>query len=936
MAMTYQNFASLGVNLNRQKYGPLDISSVFTTEADLKYYLSKGTYTEGVSTYWYKNVNEKIVPYPYEGQVIATAINDDVKVYVLRLDAEGNFEAKAIEPEVDGKTVKLTDGKLELVGLPTDTSKVYVPSLVNGVLTWAEPDTSTAEGQQQAIEGLTASVAGLSEVLNGKAADEEAGTEAVVGLVDKVAALEVVDNATQAELDAYKEVVTNAIAEALQEAKDYADENDANTVYDDSELSGRVDVIESDYLKKSEETIYNDAELRGRIETIESDYLKKSDETIYDDSELIERIESLEEAVEAIDYVDETELANALAPITEALGTKAAQSDLDTLKGRVDTFFEGTGVEGVVDTLEDLISFINTHDDVEISSILASIQAIENKLTGVDSTVVAYVTAAIEALKIGDYAKAADLTTLASRVEVLEAKPFDTYATKTEVETVDGKFANYTTTEVLTGELNKKADADKVVANETFESFKTTNSEAITAARSGAVSDVEAKGYAVASEVESTYATKSEVTEAIEGIENTLLGYVTNDTFTTELAKKADASSVYTKTEIDTKIGTPGVPAEIDSNGNELTPAVPGTGVFANTYSRAEVDKLLDEVQGGSSASADSVLRQLNTYKSTNDERVSTIEAKDAAQDTAIATAQTQADKGVADAKKVSDDLATANNTISANTREIEVVKGSITTVNETLSGEIANLKAKDIEIAGLISGLDTTVGSNATTIGEHTAAITALQNKDTELVGQISTIDGKFANYYDKDSVDAKIKVVSDAVGSIDFTPYATVEALNGVSSSLESEISRAKAAEEANTNAIAAIIGDDTNKTIREIAAEETAAIVAGADAKYDTLKEIADFILNDEAGAAAMANDITALKGLVDIEKSVSEYVSEQIAAIPAIPAATASTLGLVKVGETMSVDSEGTINVSKVSTDLLVQGEQELVLMGGSAK
>ena len=112
MAMTYQNFASLGVNLNRQKYGPLDISSVFTTEADLKYYLSKGTYTEGVSTYWYKNANEKIVPYPYEGQVIATAINDDVKVYVLRLDAEGNFEAKAIEPEVDGKTVKLTNGKL--------------------------------------------------------------------------------------------------------------------------------------------------------------------------------------------------------------------------------------------------------------------------------------------------------------------------------------------------------------------------------------------------------------------------------------------------------------------------------------------------------------------------------------------------------------------------------------------------------------------------------------------------------------------------------------------------------------------------------------------------------------------------------------------------------------------------------------------------------
>ena len=123
MAMTYQNFASLGVNLNRQKYGPLDISNVFTSAADLKYYLTKGTFTEGVSEYWYKNANEKIVPYPYEGQVLATVIDGDVKVYVLRLDAEGAFEAKAIEPEVDGNTIKLTNGKLELVGLPADVSR---------------------------------------------------------------------------------------------------------------------------------------------------------------------------------------------------------------------------------------------------------------------------------------------------------------------------------------------------------------------------------------------------------------------------------------------------------------------------------------------------------------------------------------------------------------------------------------------------------------------------------------------------------------------------------------------------------------------------------------------------------------------------------------------------------------------------------------------
>ena len=86
--MTYQNFASLGVNLNRQKYGPLDISNVFTSEADLRYYLTKGAVVEGVSEYWYKSASEKVVPYPYEGQVLATVIDGVVSVFALALDRD--------------------------------------------------------------------------------------------------------------------------------------------------------------------------------------------------------------------------------------------------------------------------------------------------------------------------------------------------------------------------------------------------------------------------------------------------------------------------------------------------------------------------------------------------------------------------------------------------------------------------------------------------------------------------------------------------------------------------------------------------------------------------------------------------------------------------------------------------------------------------------
>lgn len=46
----------------------------------------------------------------------------------------------------------------------------------------------------------------------------------------------------------------------------------------------------------------------------------------------------------------------------------------------------------------------------------------------------------------------------------------------------------------------------------------------------------------------------------------------------------------------------------------------------------------------------------------------------------------------------------------------------------------------------------------------------------------------------------------------------------------------------------------------------AYQIAQIVAGADASFDTLKEIADWILNDTTGAAKMASDISALQTAV----------------------------------------------------------------------
>lgn len=102
MAMEYQGFATLGVNLNRQKYGPLDVSTVFISVADLTYYISKGTIvTDEVSDYW-----KKIVPYPYAGQIVSLVLGKEVSVYKLVENENGTFDAKPIGGE---GSVDLTD-----------------------------------------------------------------------------------------------------------------------------------------------------------------------------------------------------------------------------------------------------------------------------------------------------------------------------------------------------------------------------------------------------------------------------------------------------------------------------------------------------------------------------------------------------------------------------------------------------------------------------------------------------------------------------------------------------------------------------------------------------------------------------------------------------------------------------------------------------------
>lgn len=83
-------------------------------------------------------------------------------------------------------------------------------------------------------------------------------------------------------------------------------------------------------------------------------------------------------------------------------------------------------------------------------------------------------------------------------------------------------------------------------------------------------------------------------------------------------------------------------------------------------------------------------------------------------------------------------------------------------------------------------------------------------------------------------------------------------------------------------NTAAIAVLNGKGDGSVSATVAAK-VAEVVAGADAKFDTLKEIADWILNDTTGAASMTADIAALEAKLEgIDSTVVAKIAAEIEA------------------------------------------------------
>lgn len=320
MAYDYQGFASLSVNLNRQKYGALDISQVFNSQADLDYYTSKGAKTEGVSEYWLK-----VTPYPYAGQYLALVNNDtrEVSAYILVENEDGTFATKEVgsAPVGDEKSIAVDDGIVKIVGFEAAGEGAQPRKKADGTLEWVVPSTDTVDGLKTTVARIQSDVSDLQTDL---------GT-AEQNIEDAVARIVAIENdyLKTADKTALQGEIATAKAEAISEAK--AQILGENVSADFDTLKEVADWIASDTT--------NSTQLINRVSAIENDYLKGA---------------------------DKTEL----------------QGEIDDLEALVGTLPEGA----------------------------------------VSTTVVAYIQEVVNGIKIGDYAKAADLTALAERVTTAEQK----------------------------------------------------------------------------------------------------------------------------------------------------------------------------------------------------------------------------------------------------------------------------------------------------------------------------------------------------------------------------------------------------------------------------------------------------------------------------------------------------------------------------------
>lgn len=819
----------------------------------------------------------------YIGQKIVVIENGIVSHYSVE-DEAGTLKELGSKPVADGTTIEIDeDGKITLANIADKVTGTYNAVLVNGELTWVTPSSTTVEGLSDLITALTGRVTTLEETVNGKAAQgvegEDGYVPAVKGLVEKLS--DEVARATTAEealgerIDAIDFIDADELAEAI---KDFATDTEvANAVKvaqdkaDEAYELAETKVDADTYAADKETFETEDAAIRAIAEGVRDAF-----NTFMNSEEIDETVNTLKEVqAEIAKMTDATELATALA-------SKADTTYVDDeLAKKQDVIADGTYA---------------TPGDIATAKSEAVTEA-EGKIAAAKQEAIDAAATAAAGIYATQTALSNLETTLDGRLDTLEAINHGLYATKEEL-TAHGTIAaaTYATKEEL---APVKQTADNAAAKvETLED----KIEEITSVggEPNVIDYVKVNGTIL--EVEKDAEGKS--TKTVNVIVPTKVSDLTDDTgFDTRITAAQNAAD-----------------------------AAQGTANAASaaaTQAQSEVDALETQV-GNIQTTVAGHTTSINNHLT----RIASLEQADITHATeyttlnGIVSSHTTAIAGKAEKSEVE----TVSSKTSANETAIKVINETTIPALETkLQGNI-DKKANSADVY-----------TKEKTEELISAAQSAATYDDSEVRGLIAGNSSSIKAIYNKDG---------DVATGILASEIARVEGL------VSAEKSRAE--------------GIEANHESRIAEMETFWAAADDPEGTIDKLAEIVNYINSDKDGALDMAADIQANSDaiaaiykaaegevpasgvLVTLEGKVTENtqaiaaINNEITGVLAVakkytddsiaglPAATAEALGLVKYdNSTIKMNDNKQLYVAQVSTDLLVQGTQTLVLNGGKA-
>lgn len=613
--------------------------------------------------------------------------------------------------------------------------------------------------------------------------------------------------------------------------------------------------------------------------------------------------------------------------ITKLNANSTTEGSVDyKIKQAIDGVLDGA--PETFDTLKEIATWINEHgtDATNMTTAISKLEAIVDGIggEGEEATVVAYVTSAVNALKNGDVKQAKDaLTALTGRVDGHDTK-------LGELETAIG---------------NVKATADKaVVANDAITGGTATKitydaKGLVTKGEKLAVSDIPDLGISKINGLQDALDSKQDELK-FDGTYNS----GTNKAATVKTVNDAIAAIISDGEDAAADNTIAGAKLYADAAaGNALTSAKTYADGLVGTTS--DIGKRVTALEG--KVDVDVVSTAISTAKTE-----------------AITTAGTNADTKVANAKEailgekdyahtVKDayELANGKTTMAAVEAKGYAVKTEVDTA-------VAEAKAAGDNAQTAVDNLSAKVGTvpaDKTIVQMIADAQTAATYNDTDIKGRVKAIEDDYLKAADKTALEGKINTEKDRLDTFlnaaevgdaavdtlkEIQDYITshgtaademVKNIGANKTAIETEVTRATGIENGLKSRLDTLEGADT---VDGSVAKSIKTAITGLN--MSQYAKDAD-VVKKETGKSLISDDL--ITKLTNIDTDTLSNKIEKITVNGTEQTITEKTVALESYkGDGTSIKNDTTnhtLSIKSVSTDLLVQGVDTLILNGGTA-